>query len=212
MRKFTISIAVLMLLLGLSGFAVADSFGVLVNTSGLPGAQPFTLDFYLSDGSGTMDNNTSLTISNFNLGGGTLSGSPTLTGGGASGDTSAGVTLSDSDFFNEFQQIFNPGSFLSFQVSFNGGVDAGGTPDLFAFLIDELNTNDPSTANSLLTLSFDSAHPGANVYSATTFVTGGNAVRGVTPVITPEPGSMLLLGSGLGMMLAARRRRSALVN
>ena len=207
MRKVTTTIAVLILLMCLNGFGAADSFGVLVPTSGLPSGQQFTLDFNLTDGSGAGDGNTSFIISNFSFDTGGAVVGTVVPFGTAAGDASTSVTMNDSLFSNEFQQMFTPGALLSFQVSFTGGVDAGSPPDLFTFSIDELNTADPSGA--LVELSFDSAHPNPNVFSATTFVTGGDAVKGVTPVITPEPGSMLLLGSGLSMIFAARRKRSA---
>src|SRR4051812_5836231 len=137
MKKALLLIAVFAAMLTLTGAACADTYNynVFVNTSALP-TSPFTLDFYLSDGEGTGDGNTSVNVYNLDLGGGSLVGGPSLFGG-ASG-TAANFTLNDSDVFSQFQQQFTPGLFLSFGLSLTGSLDAGGVPDLFAFLINEL--------------------------------------------------------------------------
>ena len=159
MKKVLLLIAVFAAMLTLTGAACADTYNynVFVNTGGLPNST-FTLDFYLLDGEGTGDGNTSVNIHDLNLGGGSLVGGASLLGG-ASG-TAANFTLNDSDFFNQFTQQFTPGAFLSFGLSLNGSLDASGVPDLFAFLIDELNSSDGTGANSLLTAEFTPHHPG----------------------------------------------------
>jgi hypothetical protein len=206
MRKSTSFLKITIALLALSGLAAADSLAVLVNTQGLQfnPAQPFTLAFYLNNGGGVDDGNTTVNISGLNAGGGSF-GLATLTGTSVSGDANTGIALSDAGDAPLFEQVFTPGSLLSFTLNFNGGVDAG-APDLFGFLIEELHTTDPTQSDNLLTLQFDSAHPGPSLYTATTFVNGGNAVLGVTPVITPEPASMVLLASGVGLIVARRRK------
>jgi len=218
MRKVTRTVAVLILLMSLSGFALADAFDVFVPTSGLTAGGQFTLDFNLIDGSGP--GNTSVTISNFNFdsaGGGGAAGSASLFGS-ASGDASTGFSLSDT-VFGEAQQAFNPGQFLSFDIFTAAGVDAGGVPDVFTFAILELVTDPSGQTNSLVTLSFDAANPTLTTASATNFLvsdgnggfTVGNKVNGVSPAVTPvpEPASLFLLGGGASLLLASRRKKTA---
>src|SRR5579872_2428896 len=86
----------------------AQSFHVLFDTSGLAGAAggPFSLDFQLTDGSGTGDGNTIVTLADFT--GAALIGSPATTGGVA-GALPGVMTMMDSAFFTEYSQVFTPG-------------------------------------------------------------------------------------------------------
>jgi hypothetical protein len=127
----------LAVLLFMGGLVHADTLvTVTMDTSQLVGhpAGPFYLAFQLTDGSGAGNSSTMAVLSNFQFGGGASSGSPTLMGG-ASGDISSSVTLSDSSFLNFFSQQFTPGSTLTFTLSLTGSVKAGSTPDHFAFSI-----------------------------------------------------------------------------
>src|SRR4030095_4323392 len=77
-----------------------------LDTSSLVGhpAGPFQLAFQLNDGSGLGNYTNSITLSDFDLGvGGSAFGSPLLFGG-ATGDVTSIVTITDSDFFNAFVQ------------------------------------------------------------------------------------------------------------
>jgi hypothetical protein len=202
MKKICLMIAVLAAMLTLTGSALADGFNVLINTSSLPNS-PFTLDFYVFDGSGAAD--TTVNVSNLNLGGGSFNGSSNLFGS-ASGDASTSFSLNDSSGFGQLTQSFNPGSFVSFFVTFVSAGSGGGVPDLFAFLIDELNSTDGSGGNSLVTAQFVASTPDVSAFSATTYVATGNVVQGVNAVVTvPEPASMTLLGGG--MLVTALRRK-----
>src|SRR5579875_734356 len=88
---------------------------VSLNTSPLTadsGGGPYSLDFQMIDGSGTGDANNTITLSNFAFGGGSVSGAPVITGG-VSGDLTSSVSLTDSQFFNEFTEGFKPGESLN---------------------------------------------------------------------------------------------------
>ncbi len=178
-----------------TGTARADTF--TFDTSSLPTGQ-LNINFQFIDGSGIGDSNNTVTISGFS--GGTLVGVPTSTGG-ASGDLSGVVTLTDNDFFNEFVQQFTPsGSMLSLNLLFTSNVDAGGTPDEFTFAIldssfREVQTTDPLGTNVLLRVDLSSGNP-----IVQTFALGA-------PTAIPEPTTMLLLSTGLAGVGAVVRKR-----
>lgn len=202
-------------------------FTVTLNTApltGLPGsdAGPFSLAFQLTDGSGTNDGNNTATLSGFNFSGGGVVGSPIIAGG-AGGDLSGTVTLTDNDFFNAFAQGFTPGSSLSFLVDLTTNVDAGGVPDAFAFSILDssgfaIPTMDLSLADTLFAINIDAASPAILVYATDQ---SRNTMGGAGPAITmdapgistaatpvPEPTSLLLVCTGLfGITFAAWRKR-----
>jgi hypothetical protein len=174
---------------------------VSLDTSGLSGT--LELAFIFIDGSGTGDANNTVTLSDFGFGAGGSAGTvdPLLTTAGASGDFASGVTLIDSEFFNVFAETFTAGTLLSFDFGLTTNVDSGGTPDQLSIALllpdgTQVNTTDPSGANSLLTVNIDSALPA--------FATFGSDLM-PAPVVTfaataPEPSSLPLLA--LGLLLA----------
>jgi hypothetical protein len=143
-------------------------FTVTLDTTALMGspssdAGPFSLAFQLTDGSGVNDGNNTATISGFNLGGGSVTGSYT-----ALGNTSVGsdgqIVLTDSEFLNLFMQGFTPGSSLSFTVDISTNVDSDGAPDFFGFILLDssgmsIPTIDESLGDMLLAVNIDSANP-----------------------------------------------------
>jgi hypothetical protein len=182
-------------------------YHVDVNTAALMGdaAGPFSLDFQLNDGSGTGDGNNTATISNFTFGGGGATGSASLLGG-ATGDLTSGVTLTDNTPFNEFYQGFTAGGTLGFDVSLTLNPDAGLTPDAFVFAILDNNLmNIPTTGSgdSLLLINIGGAAPaiqtGASISPA-----------GVSVTVVPEPSALAY--AALGLALACVRARRGVKN
>jgi hypothetical protein len=228
---FTSSAVLVTLLVLTAGTAHAGLiFEVTLNTTPLTtasAAAPFSLAFQLVQGS--QPNNNTATISDFlyGVGGSAGSGCPAVLSpcifGGASGDISSSVTLNTSSAFNALVETFTPGSSLSFLVDLTTNVDAGGTPDAFAFSIldsggGSIPTLDPSGADTLLTINIDSASPAILTYATDPI---RNTLGGTGPSITmdaptvnsvPEPGTLVLLATGIfwgGVLqiLAGRLRR-----
>jgi hypothetical protein len=187
--------------------ATSISFHVQVNTAPLIGnsSAPFSLDFALTDGSGTLAGPNTVFINDFTFGGGSPAGAPTLTGG-VSGSLASSVTLSDSaSFFNELFQPFTPGSSLGFDVTMTTNADPV-SPDAFAFAILDKNLfNLPTTGlgDSLLLANITPGLTRAGVQAFSTTAPAGVAVS-VAAVPAPEPATLLLVGTGLAA--AARRR------
>jgi hypothetical protein len=185
---------------------------VSLDTSALSG--PFELAFIFIDGSGTGDANNTVTLGNFLFGAGGSAGTvdASLSFGGESGDLTSGVSLIDSSFLNIFASSFTPGSLLSFDFGLTTNVDAGGTPDQFSLVLLQadgsvVNTEDPSGANSLLTVNLDSAHPAISTFASdltpAPIVTESSAA--------PEPASLSLLAMGLAAALWSTRKRAPLL-
>jgi hypothetical protein len=174
----------------LSSSAFADSIdttiNVSVNTSALLGQGTFELALLLTDGSGTGDQNTNISLTGFNFGaggsGGAVTGDST---GGFSGSLSSGATLFDSSFFNLFAADFTPGNLLSFTAAITSSSLDTPTPDLFQFVILDssgapIATTDATGQNTLLTVNLDSAHPTAQQ-------------SGIAGTTMPEPNSLISL-------------------
>lgn len=178
------------------GSLLADTvFPVTLNTSPLAGTTQ-TLAFSLTKG-GTGDFNT-VTLTDFNFGGGSAAGTHSYTGNGVSGDLGSAVTLSDIDFFEFFSQTFTVGSALSFNLDTTNNF-GGGAPDGFAmYLCDAaLDTcySDDLNTSALVTLGLS----GSPITPADFTVNAASQQGLNAPAIgTPEPRSLaLLLVAGL---------------
>jgi hypothetical protein len=208
MKRFAL-IAALLAGLGMAASpAAATSIHVQVNTAPLIGnaSAPFFLDFALTDGSGTLAGPNTVVVSNFNFAGGGGVGSPTLIGG-AAGALATSVTLSDNaNFFNEFFQQFTPGAVLGFDVTTTNNADPI-SPDAFAFAILDKNLfNLPTTGlgDSLLLVN---VKPSVIIAAASTTAPAGVTVAAAA---IPEPGTLLLLGTGVVAVIRRRVRRQAI--
>jgi hypothetical protein len=169
---------------------------------------PFSFAFGLTDGSGLGDLNNTVILSDFLLGGGTLTGTP-QTEGGVTGDLGSSITMTDNSFLNFLIQGFEPGSMLSLIVHLTTNVDPGGTPDAFFFSILDIPTLDPTGANTLLAVNIDSANPTIFTYAGDPL--DAPVLSALGPTQVPEPSSSLLLLTGLvGILIAALRRKKQL--
>jgi len=173
---------------------------------------PYSLDLQVATGSGNVLN--SVTLSNFQLVGGSFTGS-TFSGGGTSGSFSTTLTLDNSAANSYFAQEFTAGTTeISFDVLQTANSEFVGTgtpiPDQFNVFLDDGNTvdgyvptTDPSSGDALLSSTFSAGETigGIATYSSL------SPDAGVTVSVVPEPSAFALLGLGsLGFF--ARRRRA----
>ncbi|MDX2178135.1 MAG: NF038129 family PEP-CTERM protein [Bryobacteraceae bacterium] len=191
----------------LAALAVSQASAALLtiqmNTAALAGfATPLTLDFQFIDGELIGNNNNMVTISDFNLGGGILVGSPTLFGG-ASGDLNTVVTFQDSVPVSGFQQAFIPGSSLWFRILLTDNPEPT-FPDSFTFAILD-STLTPISTTSFFDVFVQIDIPALVPGNSQSF---GDPTTGIPgPVITaiPEP-STWMLAAPLALLVFRRRR------
>jgi hypothetical protein len=211
MRTRTVLFAVL----ALFGASLASHAGVVydvsLDTTALIGPSsylgPFYVAFEFADGSGTLDGNNAVILSDFQFGGGGPVGSPiTYIGVGESGSLDSGtVTMVDDDPVGFFAQGFWPGTTLSFLLQSTTNVDPCCTYDEFTFGIMDPSFSYyiPTTAGDgtdLMSLTLDDpVNPTVATYSSDltqTYIALG------PPLVseTPEPATWLpvalILGGG----------------
>lgn len=182
------------------------------------GAGPFTLDFQFIDGNGTGDGNNTVTLTDFDFGGGSVAlaaGYPI--GGVTVGSGPFSITMTDSSFFNEVQFLLTPGTQISFSFATTLNQDAA-APDAFTLAIldgtaSEIATTNPNfndsfieldlpTSSSDLSTILSGSADGASVdLSAPTQGSEGS------PGSVPEPGSAVLLLTGLAAIVRRGRAR-----
>src|SRR5690349_3705250 len=181
------SIRMVLSLFGAAALAVAaQAHVVTLDTSSLVGTGTYYVDFQLNDGSGVGNANNSAYITDINLGGGSIAG-PVTAWGGVWGDLSTGITLTDTEAFNEFFQAFLPGTFLSFELSLTNNLN-GVVPDMFGFaILDENLFNLPTHApgsDQLLTVELNGVDRVWQSYGTTS---------GIAAPSVPDAGSTALL-------------------
>ncbi len=177
--------------------ASAITGSVSLDTSSLSG--PLELAFVFTDGNGSGDANNTVTLTDFAFGTGGSAGTVDtgLSTGGESGDLISGVTLVDSSFLNIFASTFTPGNLVSFDFGLTTNVDAGGTPDQLSLVLlqagNPVATEDPSGADSLLTVNIDSANPSFGTFASDLTPAPIVTVFGAVP----EPPTVWLLSVAL---------------
>ena len=186
--------------------AFATSENVNVDTSLISGT-PAQLAFDFIYGGGPSSN--TATISAFSTTGTLGTNGPNS--GNVTGTLPGTVSLStaSASFFNEYLTDITLGTNFSFQLGATTNAPGPGSlPDAFSlFVLDPttglplFTTTDPTGADSLLTLNIDGSPQGVlSVFSAP----GGESV--VTTSAVPEPGTMLLMGTGLAFLMMCRRQ------
>jgi len=128
----------------------AGTIKVGLDTSQLIGGS-FSIIFDLIGGD-TLGDNT-LTIRNLSFGGGAPIGNSSLIGG-ASGDLSTSISLTDAEFLNSFYEGFIPGTLLSFDLDLTTNFVTGETPDRFALYILDDATGLPIPTTDTLASAF----------------------------------------------------------
>lgn len=201
------------------------SYRVEMLTSALSGhpSGPFSLDFQLTNGDGAANN--TVALSNFVFsGGGNAVGTPLTLLGGASGDLSSGVTLTEASFLNEFEQGFDPGATLAFDVAISTNF-AGGTPDALTFaILDNAVAELPTLSflDTFFVITFSGSSPTIETFASDPDVApegGGSPLSIPAPTLTlletssvaPEQDTGRLFFTGLLLVLGGafiQRRRS----
>lgn len=173
----------------------AQSLSVNLDTTALMSGTtgPYYIEFQFIDGDGA--NNNYAYLGNFDFGGGSAMGSPTL-GGGVMGSLGSGITMLDTGFFNFFYEEFTPGNFLSFIVTLTDNYFAPNIPDQFSFAIlngalNEVPTQGPG--NELISVDLGSSLV-LSTYSGISGSGGDPVLNGSLDVVfVPEPATILLL-------------------
>ena len=208
MRNHLAAIVLASSLLSASGARADATFDVSLDTSSISGTDA-QLVFELIDGDGVTDN--AVSLSNFNLGGGTVAAPADYLGStGVSGDLSGTVAMDDSAGEALFTQLVDFGSSLTFQMTTSNAFSGIGQPDAFSMLVcaaDFSACYSDNVTGALLELDLS-----GNALGPASFTLNGASAQGLpAPVVTlasvPEPGSLLLLATGLLAVASGRKSR-----
>jgi hypothetical protein len=174
---------------------------------------PFALQFSFFLGGSSTD---TATISNFNFGTGSAAGNAWTTYGvPVTGDLSSSIVMTPdtSTYFGQvFQQDFNPGSELTFTVTFSSPLNDGdefsvgilsapdGATDPSQY--SSINTLDPSYNNNFIdVLTYSYQGPIINTYASADPDIAIAAPDYGGPIATPAPSSLCLALSSLPLLM-----------
>lgn len=227
--RFLLSAVALFGLVPGTTWADVINYDISMDTAPLIGhpAGPFSLEFQLTDGSGTGDENNTAVLSNFAFGGGAPVGTPSLIGG-ATGDAGTSITITESSFFNQFIQQFTPGNQLDFHLELTTNLQPAGVPDEFTFsILDSSGSELPTQSffDVFVEVDINSTNPAVQTFASDPTqspAAGGPPIDIAAPTATPSVSSVpapsigrglpvLLAVSGtlVGFKLLGRRRRPA---
>ncbi|HTB91652.1 MAG TPA: NF038129 family PEP-CTERM protein [Candidatus Sulfotelmatobacter sp.] len=187
-------------------FADGVTYDFTVNTSSVTG-QAGSLDFQFNPGA-LLTQSASLQILNFSSNG-TL-GSSVLTGD-TSGALPGTVLFNNGSGFNDYFTGFTYGSTITFAVNLFGpavvtpdGVSTSGSTFAFSLFSDPAGTVPVLTSD---TVNGFAALVNVNLDGSTTLTNNSSQLAISTPTTpAPEPGSLLLLASGLASLALLMRR------
>jgi hypothetical protein len=208
--RIVLAAIVLMVSCLLCPLASADSFNVTITTTPIQGQNGYALFDFLQGDAG--QNNT-VTISNFMTD--AMLGSGIATGAVSGTLVPGPLTLSDSQFFNEWAQAMVYGGTISFTLNLSTNTSLGAVPDEFSFFLTDssgvpFQTSDPTGADSLFTIDITGSPLSPEVF------TSDFASVTLSPINeVPEPPSamliMSLLGICSGMLGFAKLKRASMV-
>jgi hypothetical protein len=159
------------------------------------------------------------TVTNFNGDGGTLGIVSTVSPpvGDASGDLrTTGLFFDNQMAFNDLIQNFKYGNTIDFNVTFSQNLPQGSNGSTFSLILWD---QPDGFGNQHLVAPGFANQPGNGGPGAAVIINNGGPTPGPAPanpavttssaVTTPEPGTLALLGLGVGALLAWRRRTAA---
>lgn len=192
-------------LAGTAAFAAPVVYHVSIDTSSIAGTAG-SLDFNFNPGP-LVSQSASMEIVNF-FSTGSLAGGPQTFGDVSGGPLPSTLTFDNGGAFNDYFEGFTFGSFLAFDLRLFGpalsspdGTSTSGTSFGFSMFSDPAGTIAVLTSDPAgLAFSIDIHLDG------TAAVTSHSSVTSVQPV--PEPGSLMLLATGLVGLLGSTRRRA----
>ncbi len=163
-------------------------------------AHAYSVNFFMTGGQG---NNDSVTISNFAITAASLGTSSST--GDILGSLATQLTVGDTPFFNDYNQIITPDGtsnpvVITFEMTATTHFASGSFPDNFSFSILDASGNPIPTTDTFAStlLNFDLT-PGLDVSEVSVFQTTDTPVIG-PPAVTaasavPEPSSLVVVAT-----------------